>query len=191
MSATSDLVRPTEEEDLADLLAAVAREDATAYRALYDRTSAKLFGLVLRIVRDRAIAEEISQDVYLRIWRNASTYSSDIARPMTWMITIARNRAIDVMRTKRDVTLAPREDGSDWLDAIADPRDEAGEAIDRGSLARCLEILEDDHRHCIVAAYCEGYSREELAMRYDRPVNTIKTWLHRGLTALRSCLGAP
>ena len=185
------LPRPDDEEDLVDLLAAVARADNAAYRALYERTSAKLFGLVLRIVRDRAIAEEILLDVYLRIWRNASTYSSDIARPMTWMITIARNRAIDVTRVKRDVTLAPREDGSDWLDAIADPRDEAGEAIDRGSLTRCLEMLDEDQRQCIVAAYCEGYSREELAMRYDRPVNTIKTWLHRGLSTLRSCLGAP
>jgi RNA polymerase sigma factor (sigma-70 family) len=191
LSVMPALPRPDDEEDLVDLLAAVARADNVAYRALYDRTSAKLFGLVLRIVKDRAVAEEILQDVYLRIWRNASTYSSEIARPMTWMITIARNRAIDVTRAKRDVTLAPREDGSDWLDAIADPRDEAGEVIDRGSLNRCLEILDEDQRRCIVAAYCEGYSREELALRHDRPVNTIKTWLHRGLTALRNCLGAP
>lgn len=184
-------VEAARETDLADMLAAVADGDLDAYRVLYDRTSAKLYGVVRGVLRDEATAEEVLQEVYLRIWRNAASYSPEIARPMTWMITIARNRAIDVARQKRETTLAPDEDGGDWLDSVADPRNDTEAVVERESLRRCLGVLDETQRACIVAAYCGGYSREELASRFDRPVNTIKTWLQRGLTSLRNCLGSP
>ncbi|GGK23981.1 sigma-70 family RNA polymerase sigma factor [Salinarimonas ramus] len=181
---------PESEEPLEALLAAVAGEDRAAYRRLYERTSAKLFGVVLRIVKDRGMAEEVLQEVYLGIWRGASSYAAEKARPMTWMITIARNRAIDAVRGRREVLLDPGEDGEDRIAAIPDPFDAAATFADRDALTRCLDLLEEAHRHCILLAYCEGWSREELAARTGKNVNTIKTWLHRGLATLRGCLSS-
>jgi RNA polymerase sigma factor (sigma-70 family) len=174
---------------LADLLAATGRGDRAAFRALYERTAAKLLGVTLRILRDRASAEDVLQDVYLRVWQNAAGYSVASGRPMTWMITIARNRAIDVVRQRRDSVASQDSEGRDLLDAVPDPQDEgaAFEAADR--LRLCLDRLDPAHRDCFLDAYHQGYSREELAIRYDRPVNTIKTWLHRSAGALRTCLG--
>lgn len=177
-------------EPLEALLAAVAAGDRRAYERLYQRTSAKLFGVALRIVRDRATAEEVLQDIYLSVWRSAPSYAAEKARPMTWLITIARNKAIDVARGRREVLLDPDEDGADPFAAIPDPFDAAAAFADRDALARCLDLLEETQRHCILLAYCEGWSREELAQRTGKNVNTIKTWLHRGLSALRGCLSS-
>lgn len=177
-------------EPLEALLAAVATGDRGAYARLYERTSAKLFGVALRIVRDRGIAEEVLQEVYLSVWRSAPSYAAERARPMTWLITIARNRAIDAVRGRREIALGPDVDGADPLAAIADPFDAAASFADRDALTHCLDRLEETQRHCILLAYCEGWSREELAERTGRNVNTIKTWLHRGLAALRGCLSS-
>ncbi len=103
---------------------------------------------------------------------------------------IARNRSIDSLRRKGAAEVqGPAEDeGEDWVARLMDPQDDAKTFMDRDALSTCLQRLEPAHRDCVVLAYCEGYSREELAQRYDRPVNTIKTWLHRALGALKSCL---
>lgn len=177
-------------EPLEALIAAVAAGDRRAYARLYERTSAKLFGVALRILRDRAIAEEVLQEIYLSVWRSASSYAAEKARPMTWLITIARNKALDVARGRREVLLDPDEDGGDPFAAIPDPFDAAANFADRDALTRCLDLLEEAQRHCILLAYCEGWSREELAERTGKNVNTIKTWLHRGLAALRGCLSS-
>ncbi|MGY2052488.1 sigma-70 family RNA polymerase sigma factor [Methylobacterium sp. JK268] len=176
--------------DLAGLIAEVAGRDEAALRVLYDRTAAKLLGVVLRIVRDRASAEDVLQDAYLRIWQSAPSYAPETGSPMAWLVAIARNRAIDVVRRRTEVAMPDGEDGEDWLARIADPRDEEAAVLDRKALLSCLAGLDVTHRECIVLAYCEGLSREELAARYAKPVNTVKTWLHRGLAALRLCLDA-
>lgn len=181
---------PEPDEALDALLAAVAAGDRRAYARLYERTSAKLFGIALRILRDRGRAEEVLQEIFIAVWRNASSYSADKARPMTWLITIARNKSLDVVRQRREVALEPTEDGADPLAAIPDPFDAAQSFADRDALSRCLALLEETQRHCILLAYCEGWSREELAARYDKNVNTIKTWLHRGLASLKGCLSS-
>jgi RNA polymerase sigma-70 factor (ECF subfamily) len=178
---------PTE-QPLAALIAAVAAKDRVAFKALYDRSAPKLFGVALRIVRDRAVAEEVLQDVFLRVWRNAATFSSASGEPLTWLCSIARHRAIDVVRQRRETLIGPGEEGEDWLGGVLDPRDGEAELIDRNRLRHCLGRLDAEQRTCLVLAYCEGLSREELAQRYARPVNTIKTWLHRGLAGLRGCL---
>ncbi len=173
------------------LIGAVARGDEAALKSLYERTAPKLLGVILRIQRDRSAAEDILQDVYLRVWQNAGSYSPEAGRPLTWLCAIARNRAIDVVRRRAEVQGPVGEDGEDWVERLADPHDSEGAILGRGALLACLGRLEAAQRDCIVLAYCEGHSREELALRYDRPVNTIKTWLHRGLAALRGCLDAP
>lgn len=181
---------PDLEEALESLLAAVATGDRPAYARLYGRTSAKLFGVALRITKDRGRAEEVLQEIYLSVWRNASSYTAEKARPMTWLITIARNKALDAVRMRRELLLEPGENGEDRMAQIPDPFDAAATFADRDALTRCLALLDEPQRHCILLAYCEGWSREELAERYEKNVNTIKTWLHRGLGSLRGCLSS-
>ena len=174
--------------DLAELIAAIADQDRAAFERLYGLTSSKLLGVALRIVRDRGVAEDVVQDAYLKVWQGAGSYSVAAGRPMTWLITITRNRAIDLVRRRRETTQPDGEDGQNWLDAVVEPRDREAEILDADRLRFCLGRLDDTHRRCLLQAYYEGFSREELAVRFDRPVNTIKTWLHRSAHALRSCL---
>lgn len=170
------------------LLAGIARGEADRLAELYDLSSPKLYGLILRIQRDRGLAEDVLQDVYMRIWQAAGAYRPDAGPPMPWLVTIARNRAIDSVRRKTEVQGPELESGEDWVARIIDPHDAAVAFQDRDALAACLGRLEPLHRECVVLAYCEGRSREELARHFDRPVNTIKTWLHRALAALKTCM---
>jgi RNA polymerase sigma-70 factor (ECF subfamily) len=173
---------------LADLIAAVGGGDRAAFRALYDRTSAKLFGIILRIIRNRAAAEDVLQDVYLRIWRSAASYAPEAGPPLAWLNSIARNRTIDLLRQKSFATPPVEDDGVDWYEKIAAPRDAEADFLDIASLRHCLGGIEEPQRSCVLLAYYEGYSRDELADRFGKPVNTIKTWLHRSLVSLKSCL---
>ncbi|WP_430913681.1 sigma-70 family RNA polymerase sigma factor [Methylobacterium sp. sgz302541] len=182
-------MRPADDDEaLQRLIAAVADGDERALRALYDAVSPKLYGVILRIQRDRAAADDVLQDVFLRIWQGAGSYVPTSGRPLSWLCAIARNRAIDRIRRKSEVRPPAADEEEDWLDRIADPFDGEGAILDRDALNACLARLERAQRDCVLLAYCEGYSREELARRYDRPVNTIKTWLHRSLAALKGCL---
>ncbi len=177
--------------DLASLLQRVARGDRLAFRALYDATAPKLFAIALRISRDRAGAEEIVQEVFLRVWRKADTYVPEQGSALAWLATITRYRAIDVVRSRGAEPLASpsaaEEDVSGWLDrlAVAAP---GADPADARALRQCLERVDGPTREALVLAYCEGYSREELAERFGANVNTIKTWLRRGLLGLRQCL---
>ena len=180
--------RATEQAELDTLLVAVARHDRDAFRQLYDRTAPKLLATILRIVRIRSAAEEVLQDVYLRIWQNAESYAPQTAPAKAWMSSIARNRAIDVLRQKGFTSVSGAKDEVDWYERIAEDRDREADMINNASLRHCLQTIEPQARDCVLLAYYEGYSREELATRYGRPVNTIKTWLHRSLSSLRTCL---
>lgn len=177
----------TNNAELAALLQAVARKDRAAFQVLYEGTAPKLFAIVLRILRDRAPAEDVLQDVFLRIWQNAAGFSAEAGPAMGWLVAIARNRAIDQLRTKKLVSLAA-DDSADPYAEIAAIGDREAEMNDLAVLRQCLGELEEPARSCVLLAYYEGYSREELAKRYDRPVNTIKTWLFRSLSTLKSCL---
>lgn len=183
-----DALDKPEQVELADLIIAVAAGDRGAYRQLYDRTAPKLFGIVLRMIRDRSMAEDILQDIFLRVWRNAGNFAPETGSAMAWLSSIARNRTIDVLRQKSLVLPDRDESGIDWQEMIADPHDREVEFMDVSALRHCLSEIEEPARSCVLLAYYEGYSREELASRYERPVNTIKTWLHRSLLALKACL---
>ena len=169
--------------DLAELLVRVSAGDQAAFHSVYERTSAKLYGVILRIVKGRELADEVLQDSYLRIWQNASKYVPASGRPMTWMIAIARYAAIDVIRKRaRDAEHSEIEVLSDRSD------DPERQVIVQDQLRRCLGRLDAPQLECVVLAYCNGYSREELARHFTAQVPTIKTWLHRALNALRQCL---
>lgn len=173
--------------DLADLILAVAAEDRAAFQRLYDLAAPKLFAIVLRIIRNRSLAEDILQDVFLRIWRNAGTFSPQAGPAIAWLNAITRNRTIDVLRQK-SLTL-PEHDGeeTDWWGRIAELRDPAADMMDISPLRACLGEIEEPHRSGLLLAYYEGYSREQLALRLEQPVSTVKTWLHRSLAALKTC----
>ena len=168
------------------LLAAVATGDRAAFAALYARTSAKLYGTILRILPEGGLAEDALQDVYARIWHVADGYDAARGRPITWLAAIARNRALDVLRRERGGTNRRIVDvDAETLAAIPDDHVDPGE---RAALLECLGRLDPVHRECILLAYLHGASRDELAGRFGRPSGTIKSWIARGLSSLRGCL---
>jgi RNA polymerase sigma-70 factor, ECF subfamily len=180
----------TEPANLISLLQRVARQDRAAFSETYRLTSAKLYGIVLRILHRRDLADEVLQEVYVKIWERAADYKPEMASPISWMAAIARNRALDEVRRKRPDSI---EDHPHLLDVPSDEESALSTVLrgeDGARLARCLDGLEPDRKVMVVLAYCEGLSRDELAARYSQPVNTIKTWLRRALIQLKGCLGS-
>lgn len=177
-------------QDLSTLLTRVARRDRAAFTDVYRATSAKLYGIVLRILHRRDIADEVLQEVYVKIWDRAADFNPQMASPISWMAAIARNRALDELRRKRPDSL---EDYPELLDVPSDDESALARVMrgeDGKRLADCLSRLEADRRQMVVLAYCEGLSRDELAEKYGQPVNTIKTWLRRALAQLKGCLSS-
>ena len=176
--------------ELVWLLATVAKGDHAAFERLYAATRAKLYGVVLRILRRTDLADEVMQDTYLKIWRSAGEFDPRLASPMTWMVAIARNRAIDLLRRKSEAAIdeepAALEVAGDNPDPLA--RREITDELRR--LLGCLGALDEERRRIVLLAYYNGWSRDQLAARFDKPVNTIKTWLRRSLIDLRECLGS-
>jgi RNA polymerase sigma-70 factor, ECF subfamily len=173
--------------ELVDLLAKVATRDRTAFAALYRATSSKLLGVVSRILPSGE-ATEVLQEAYVKIWDRAGDFDPAKGSPMTWMATIARNRALDEVRRTRPVSL---EDMPEGFEPVADTEDPmAGRERSEAYIAllRCLGALEPDKRELILLAYYRGASREALATKYKAPVGTVKTWLRRGLAQLKDCL---
>lgn len=173
---------------LEKLLASIAQGDRDAFRSLYERSSGKLFGIVLRILKNRQISEDVLQDVYLKIWQKAGTYSADKGKPISWMATIARNRAIDLVRASRPETTVDEPGDEEEIFRLGAQQAEGVDVTELETLRLCLGEMKEDDRRYVLLAYYDGYSREELAERFETPVGTIKTRLRRGLIALRSCL---
>lgn len=174
-------------------LAAIARKDAIAFRSLYDATSAKLFAFALRILMKRELAEEVLQESFVSIWNNAASYQPGLAAPMTWMTTIVRNKAFDLLR-RLDNTVEIDADtfDKDVMEALESPNPTPIEALqlsgDAKALAFCLSRLEGLHRQAIALAFYHDLSHGEVAEQMRLPIGTIKTWIRRGLKRLRQCL---
>ncbi|MGO2354446.1 MAG: sigma-70 family RNA polymerase sigma factor [Marinomonas foliarum] len=175
-------------ESLANLLIRVAKEDRSAFSELYEATYRKLFGIVYRILKNQAVSEEVLQEVYLKIWDKASSFDASLASPITWMATIARNRTIDEVRKNQ----LPDSDADVDFDLIVDdsmaPDDSFSKSRDLLKLESCLTGLESPRAEMIKAAYLDGCSRQELAERFEQPLGTIKTWLHRSIKQLQGCM---
>ncbi len=178
------------EVDLAALLTQVAAADRQAFQQLYLATKAKLFGVVLRILHSPDDAAEVLQEVYLRVWQRAADYRPDKGAPMTWLIAIARNRALDWRRRMR--IEVPLEDLPELEDvpegADASPLQQALASADGRRLRACMEELQEVQQHCLVLAYQAGLTHQELAEHLNRPLGTIKSWLRRSLASLKECL---
>lgn len=173
---------------LATALGRLGQGDAGAMRQVYDRTSAKLFAVCLRVLKDHALAEDVLQEVYLKVWHHAARFDSARASPITWLCSIARNTAIDRLRaTGRQ----PVVDG-DLPDLAVDAMPGADAVIERRQeqdrILACIAELDNGHAICIRAAFFDGYSYGELAERHKVPIGTMKSWIRRSLLRLRECL---
>ena len=179
-----NLVTKSQLPTLIRLLAATAEGDKNAFSRLYRLTSPKLYAIALRILKVEGQAQDCLQEAYLSVWRQAATYQEGKAAPMTWLVTIVRNRALDMLRRQRHELR--REDIE--LDMLTAP--EPDPAMDRLAIEKCLQDLRADQRECVRLAYYEGLTHPELANRLSHPIGTIKTWIRRGLEQLRQCLEA-
>ncbi len=177
----------TTPDDLSDLISRTALGDRVAFRALYGRTSAKLFGVCLRIFKERQEAENALQEIYIKVWQRADRFARGQASPMTWLIAIARNHCIDIVRTRKTAT-DPMEAAAAVADPAPGPERDAMARDERARIAGCLDEIEPDRALAVQQAYIEGYSYAELAERFAVPVNTMRTWLRRSLITLKECL---
>jgi len=179
-----------EREVLTRHLARLATGDRDALAAVYRMTSAMLNALLIRMLRDRGAAEEVLQEVYLTVWRRGATFDPSRASPMTWLVTVARNKAIDRLRSERTrgVAAAERIEEVD----VPDPGESIVESLERAEqrsqLSACLRLLDEHQRAAIRAAFYDGLTYEALAAREGVPVGTMKSWIRRGLRQLRACL---
>lgn len=179
VDTTTDALKP--------LLERIAIGERAAFRELYILTSPKLFGVCIRMLRDRPEAEDALQEIFTRIWTRSHRYDPEKARAMTWMIAVARNLYIDRLRAR------PRgEQDDETVLAIPDPSPTAEmRTIAKSEASRfrgCLDQLEKDRALAIRGAYLDGLSYEELARRHAIPLNTLRSWLRRGLSRLRECM---
>ena len=177
-------------DPLYPLIQSAARGERDGFQHLYEQTAAKLFGVLLRILKEKPLAEEICQDVFVTIWEKAALYNPAQGRVMSWMIAIARNRAIDTLRrgeaklrqnTMSDPALLETE-------AFENPDPLAPDIALQLTLSQCLREIEEKSRQSVLLAYYHGFSRQELADTFDVPTNTMKSWLRRALADLKTCL---
>ena len=177
-------------QDLADLLRRVAARDEAAFAALYRLTSAKLNGIVARILTRGDAGAEALQEAYVRIWEKAGDFDAAKGSPLAWMATIARNRALDEVRRVRPASLEDMPEGFEPAADAVDPLASRERSERLTALMRCLQTLDAQKRQIVMLAYYRGATREALSKRFDTPVPTIKTWLHRSLAHLRECIGS-
>ncbi|MCR9279696.1 MAG: sigma-70 family RNA polymerase sigma factor [Pseudomonadaceae bacterium] len=167
----------------ADLVLRIALRDRDAFQQFYDQTSPRIFALAIKMLRNRSAAEELLQDVYLKVWHSASLYREDKASANTWLVTIARNRAIDWLRAK--------DNQSERLDSIPELANEPQPlaTMNNDSLEACLRQLEPEQRQSIFAAFFDGMTHVEIARHFREPIGTVKSRIRRGLKTLQGCLG--
>mgnify|MGYP002384920627 FL=1 len=174
-------------QDITKLILRVALKDRAAFDALYRQTSAKLFGVCLRVLADRTEAEEALQEVYVKVWTRADRFAASELSPISWLVAVARNHAIDRLRTRRP-NRASFEEALELADPAPDPETLAVSGGEMASVERCLGELEADRAAAVRGAYVGGDSYAELAARFGVPLNTMRTWLRRSLIRLRECL---
>ena len=184
--------------ELSKLLARTGLGDRAAFATLYERSSSHLLGVVLRINRDRAQAEDILQEVYVNVWRAAQSFDAAQSQPLTWLTSIARNRAIDSLRRSQTrpqfhtTSAASLDEDSDVYDTVADdapgPLDLLSRASDARALDVCMQTLSAQQRQSVALAFFDGLSHAEVAAHMRQPMGTVKSWVRRALISLKGCL---
>lgn len=164
-------------------LLACARGDQRALHQLYEQDSSRLLGVALRITRNKALAEDIVHDAFIKIWHGARSFDPLRGSARGWVFSVTRHLALDVVRSAaRDVPL------DDQYEPLAEPAQAIEFAARSGQIHQCLERLDPTRRTCILHAYVDGYSHSEIAQKLSTPLGTVKAWIKRSLTALRECM---
>ncbi|UCV00463.1 RNA polymerase sigma factor [Acidovorax radicis] len=181
------------DSELMNLLDRIAAQDDSALRKLYERTSSQLFGLALRIVRNRDAAEDVLQESFLSIWRGAGNYRASLSPPMAWMGLIVRSRALDALRKRTtdraDLMNDIDDEAAPALEGDApNPMDAADASQQAFALHHCLGKLDNKQREVVSLAYLRDLSHGELSEQLKLPLGTVKTWIRRGLEQLRGCM---
>ena len=174
---------------LTDLIAAAAQGDRAAFGRLYTAASPQLFAVALRIMKRRDRAEEVLQDAFVSIWKRAQDYDAAKGSVLTWMASIVRHRAIDLLRRERPSVSIDDAPGQErWASPEPDPYEITAASAEARRVRDCLDALEGQQREAIRLAYYEGITQEELAVRLSAPLGTVKSWVRRGLLRLKDCL---
>ena len=179
---------PAERDELNRLLQQTGRNDQQAFAELYRRTSSKLFGVCLRMLRDRGEAEDVLQETYTTVWRRASSFDAAKASAITWLVTLSRNKAIDRLRQHREEQLDDPLKLDDIVDEQPSPARDAETSQQHQRLERCLDELEPQQQSSVREAFFTGATYNELATRCKVPLGTMKSWIRRSLMQLRLCL---
>lgn len=174
-------------DDVDMLLGRVALGDRTAFSELYRLTSARLFGICLRMLRDRVEAEDALQEVFVKIWRRAESFAATGNGSMGWLAAIARYHCIDRLRSRQPANTAIDE-AAELPSLEPDPEHNAVARSEGARIDRCMQELDSDRALAVRSAYVEGASYQELADRFGVPLNTMRTWLRRSLLTLRECM---
>lgn len=174
-------------EEIETLIARIATGDRRAFRDLYRHVSPKLFGICLRVLNDRAEAEDALQEIFVKIWNGADRYRANGLSPMTWLITVARNHAIDRLRRRR-IAQGDMDEAIELADPAPGPEAQVVAAGETARLTACLEELGGERADAVRGAYLTGLTYKELAAHHGVPLNTMRTWLRRSLMKLKECL---
>ena len=179
--------------ELMELLDRIALQDDTALKKLYERTSSQLFGLALRIVRQRDAAEDVLQEAFMNIWRGATNYRASLSPPMAWLGLVVRSRALDALRKRTSDRADLMNDLDDEMSQTLEgdspnPMDMADASEQAFALHQCLGKLDHKQREVVSLAYLRDQSHGELAEQLQLPLGTVKTWIRRGLEQLRTCM---
>lgn len=187
--STASIEQKARNERLEKLLASCGQGNESDFEKLYSQCSAQLYGVLLRILKIDGVADEALQDTFVKIWQKADTYSPESGSPMAWLCSIARNQGLDLLRRRKLREGRERADAHTVIENTADAAKPVHEMSDDATLLmQCLDELPPDVSHCIVSAYCEGYSHEELSEQNGAPIGTVKSWIRRGLISLRKCI---
>ena len=178
---------PAQENDVA-LLSAIAARDEVALARLYDRYRAILFGLLMRILNNREEAEDVLQEVFLQVWRKAQDFDESRGRPFTWLVTLARSRGIDRLRTLAARERVAEAGAREPSDEISDAATDAFKSEQRGLVSDALAKLPDEQKRPIMLAYFEGLTQSEIATNLGAPLGTVKTRMRTGMIRLRELL---
>lgn len=176
--------------ELDALLRQVARRDVDAFAAFYDQTRSRVFGLVIRVLRDPGYSEETTQEIYLQVWRSAAGYDPSAGSPLAWLMTLAHRRAVDRVRSEQATSTRESRYGAA---SVEPPSDHVADAVllgeERRQVAECLGSLTDVQRECIQLAYYDGLTYVEVSERLSANLPTIKSRMRDAIRGLRRCLG--
>lgn len=178
------------EDNFAELLEKCATQDQRAFKQLYQEASPKLYSLALRLLQKPELAEDVLQEAFIKIWQKAGTYNSLKGKAFTWMATVTRNTSLDKLRSLKlkSAETNVQYEGLDFASDDLEPDHQEDLSQEMQRLRECLKQLQPSQRECILLSYYYGHTHQELSVKLNKPLGTVKAWIRRGLESLKPCL---